>query len=332
MSYIYEALLRAERERQQRPSSPEDPEERTSGKAHAAGTAPAQVSSPMPMPAPAPASAQDEVPASPLPEASFEDVEAAPAYEWNPVRPSFPTLEAYGRGLEQFRSLRSHLYQARKEMPLKTVLVSSGMPSEGKSFVAANLAMSLARNEKRVLLIDGDLRRPSLNHMLGAPNETGLSDYLAGCAEPLAILQRYSASGAQSAEDASVLSSLTFIPTGTHHENASELMNNRLFDTLISSLSPSFDWIVIDTPPALVFADAIDLARVADAVLLVVRGAQTTYEVARRAQASFANAHILGVVLNDIRNPPRRESYYDDYYYYGKRDAKPAADSQREVE
>ena len=109
----------------------------------------------------------------------------------DPSPASFPTLADRGAGVEQFRSLRSHIYQARYEAPLKTILVASGMPSEGKSFVAANLAMSLARNSiNNILLIDGDLRRPTLHNLLGAPNTPGLSDYLAGTADLNDIMQR----------------------------------------------------------------------------------------------------------------------------------------------
>jgi len=96
-------------------------------------------------------------------------------HAWTPSIASFPTLANRGAGVEQFRSLRSRIYQARYEAPLKTILISSGLPSEGKSFVAANLAMSLARDSvNNILLIDGDLRRPTLHSLLGAPNEPGL--------------------------------------------------------------------------------------------------------------------------------------------------------------
>lgn len=293
MSYIYEALLRAERERQSLPPLPE--EEKTAPPPNGGISAYPPVESPI------------------APESIAQQ-------HWSPFIPSFPTLAKHGRGLEEFRSLRSHIYQARNETPLKTILISSGMPSEGKSFVTANLAMSLARNSSnQILLIDGDLRRPSLDHLLGAPNETGLSDYLAGNAELHQIMQRCSDRKSNEGEAAPDLANLTFIPTGTLHENASELITSQRVKELISKVSVSFDWVLIDSPPVLVFSDAVDLARAVDAVLLVVRGAQTTYEVAQRAKSSFSNSRVLGVVLNDIKNPPRRESYYN-YYYYGKKD------------
>ena len=91
-------------------------------------------------------------------------------HPWKPLIASFPTLTDHGAGVEQFRRLRSHVYQAHAEAPLKTILIASGMPSEGKSFVAANLAMSMARNSvNNILLIDGDLRRPTLHESARRP-------------------------------------------------------------------------------------------------------------------------------------------------------------------
>ncbi|MGB0063705.1 MAG: CpsD/CapB family tyrosine-protein kinase [Terracidiphilus sp.] len=306
MSYIYEALLRAERERQSRQPEP-------------------------PVPQPVPAASVAAVPAPPE-EFDYASGQIA-RHDWDPSLPSFPTLAKHGRALEQFRSLRSHIYQARNEMPLKTLLVSSGMPSEGKSFVTANLAMSLARNSNnRILLIDGDLRRPSLHRLLGAPNDIGLADYLAGTADLPAIMQRSSGATLNGGGGIPGLDGITFVPTGTGHDNQSELITNQRIKDLIAGVSDAFDWILIDSPPALVFADAVDLARAADAVLLVVRGAQTTLDVAQRAKASFSSSRILGVVLNDIKNPPRRESYYDSYYY-GKKDPEEApAETIEQVE
>ena len=100
---------------------------------------------------------------------------------WNPLMAFLPTLDERGESIEQFRSLRSQIYELCNQAPLKTILISSGMPAEGKTFVAANLAMSLARNsENSILLIDADLRGPSIHAILGAPNKPGLAEYLAG--------------------------------------------------------------------------------------------------------------------------------------------------------
>ena len=235
---------------------------------------------------------------------------------------SLPTLADRGAGVEQFRSLRSRIYQARYDAPLKTILISSGMPSEGKSFVAANLAMSLARNNvNNILLIDGDLRRPTLHTLLGAPYTPGLSEYLSGTAELDDILQRNSTPKGAEAAGADSISSLTFISAGKCGDNSSELVANHRIEELIGALAPHFDWILIDSPPVLAVTDAVELSRAVDAVLLIVRGESTPYDVAQRAQAAFVSSRILGFVLNDAKDAPRRGYYY----YYGGPEADPGA-------
>jgi capsular exopolysaccharide synthesis family protein len=242
-------------------------------------------------------------------------------HPWNPSLSSLPTLGDRGESIEQFRGLRSQIYQFRDQGPLKTILVSSGMPAEGKTFVVANLAMSLARNENnRILLIDADLRGPSLHSILGAPKTPGVTEYLAEEAEIQDILQRNQNRRIIQAGSVRNIPNLTFIPAGAGGDNSSELAANHRIEKLVAALAPHFDWILIDTPPALAFSDAIDLARAADAVLLVARGATTTYDVAQRAQAAFSNSRILGFVLNAVKNAPRNASYYYGYYY-GEREA-----------
>jgi capsular exopolysaccharide synthesis family protein len=294
MSRIYEALLRADMER------------RT-----AAGPEDTQAVEPAIIPA-------VEEPPTPKPEFVLENIAQ---HSWKLSTASFPTLAERGAGVEQFRSLRSQLFQSRYESPLKTILVSSGMPSEGKTFVTANLAMSLARNSvNNILLIDGDLRRPTLHKLLGAPDIPGLSEYLSGTAELSAIMQRDRSHNTPEAASVGSVANLTFIPSGKCGDNSSELVTNDRIKELIAAVSPHFDWILIDSPPVLAVTDAVELAHVADAVLLVARGAKTPYAVAQRAQAAFGTSRILGLVLNDVKNPSHHESYYG--YYYG-----PAEDS-----
>jgi protein-tyrosine kinase len=236
-------------------------------------------------------------------------------YQWTPDLASFPTLADRGKGVEQFRSLRSRIYQARYEAPLKTLLISSGMPSEGKSFIAANLAMNLARNTvSNILLIDGDLRRPTLHSLLGAPNTPGLTEYLRGEAELSDILQRDSTPPRTENSSTGSAANLTFIPAGKCGDNSSELVANRRIDELLATLAPDYDWILIDSPPVLAVTDAVELAHAADAVLLIARGAKTPYDVAQRAQAAFVNSRILGFVLNDVKDVQQRGYNYYDYY------------------
>jgi capsular exopolysaccharide synthesis family protein len=239
-------------------------------------------------------------------------------HEWNPSVSAFPTLGERGECIEQFRGLRTQIYQFRDQAPLKTILVSSGMPADGKTFVTANLAMSLARNKNNtVLLIDADLRKPMLHTILGAPNLPGLTEYLAGTAQVNDILQRNQVPSIVEAGLKRSIPDLTFIPAGAGGDHSSELVANHRIDELIASLSPHFDWILIDSPPALAVSDAIDLARAADAVLLVAREASTPFDVVQRAQVAFSNSRILGFVLNAVKDAPSSGSYY----YYGRREA-----------
>ncbi len=243
-------------------------------------------------------------------------------YPWKPFIASLPTLSNHGGGVEQFRRLRSHVYQAHSEAPLRTILIASGTPAEGKSFVAANLAMSMARNSvNKILLIDGDMRRPTLHDLLGSPNVPGLSDYLQGTVDLIEVMQRYRRPETAEEASADILSNLTFIPSGKSSNNASELVANHRIEELIATASSHFNWILIDSPPALAVTDAVDLARAADAVLLIARGASTPYDVAQRTQAAFSNSRILGFVLNAVKDAPRKGSYNYDYYYSGSEDA-----------
>jgi protein-tyrosine kinase len=250
-------------------------------------------------------------------------------HNWKPSLLSLPALANRGAGVEQFRSLRSRIFQLRFQAPLKTILISSGMPGEGKTFVAANLALSLARNSvKSILLIDGDLRRGTLHTLLGAPKAPGLTEYLAGTAELTSIMQRNLSpeitDGAHNAS-AQCLSNLTFIPAGICGDNSSEAASNHRMEDLITILSPHFDWIVIDSPPVLAVTDAVELARAADGILLVARGASTPFDVARRTQSAFNNSRILGFVLNAVKEAPKNGSYS---YYYGAEEAT-SSDTQR---
>jgi capsular exopolysaccharide synthesis family protein len=289
MSRIYEALKRAENERQT---------DSQSGPAVRVET--------VPVPTAADSETRADI-------AFFDHIGRRP---WTPSQLHLPTLADSGAPVEQFRSLRSSIYQIRDQVPLKTIVISSAIPSEGKTFVAANLAISLARNNERpILLVDADLRRPSIHSLLGACVSPGLSQYLSGSILLPGILQRAGESALANLAGTRALSNLALIPAGHHDDNQSpELAGNHCMEELIAALSPHFSWIIIDTPPALAVTDAVDLARTADGVLLVARGATTTFRVAQRAQAAFNNARILGFVLNAVKRAPHSESYY---YYRG---------------
>jgi protein-tyrosine kinase len=205
-------------------------------------------------------------------------------------------------GAEQFRTLRSRLYHLVETVPLKKILITSALAAEGKTFVATNLAQAIARGkERKVLLIDGDLRSPALHKPLGAPLTPGLSDYLRGQASDPEIIQH--------GEDGN----LCFIPAGNPGSDPSELLSNGMFDKLLDRLTPLFDWVIIDSPPCLPVADANLLAGHCDGVLLVLRARSTPSVAADKARKELQKRKVIGVVVNGVEE----SAIYGGYYAYG---------------
>jgi len=238
------------------------------------------------------------------------DLSQVPLVTWHPSLVRLPALEERGSAVEQFRSLRSRMQEFRDLNSLKSVMISSGLPREGKSFVAANLAVSLARHKAaRVLLIDGDMRRATLHEMLGCPITPGLTEFLAGNASIVEVMQRAKPT-TEGGKMPPGLASLTFIPSGKEHDKAADLSGNQRFQQLITAVSPYFDWIVVDSSPVNLVSDGVNLARACDAVLMVSRGAVTRFEVAQRAVAELKASKVLGFVLNAVKNPPIAGGYY----------------------
>jgi protein-tyrosine kinase len=203
-------------------------------------------------------------------------------------------------GMEQFRTLRARLQSAREKMPLKTVLVASALPKDGKSFVAANLAQVLARQQgRRVLLVDGDMRLSSLHTSLGTVSTPGLGDYLLSESDELSVIQR------------SPLENLFFLPSGRTVEHPAELISNGRLRLLQQRVGHLFDWIIIDSPPAVPVSDASQLAQYSDGVLLVVRSNATPYDIAQKARREFQGKTLVGVVLNGAT----RDGNYVRYAY-----------------
>jgi protein-tyrosine kinase len=206
-------------------------------------------------------------------------------------------------GAERFRTLRSRLYQIANAQPLKKLLITSSIPAEGKTFVAANLAQSIVRQpDRRVLLIDADLRASRLHQTLGAPSGPGLSDYLSGEKDEFAVIQN------------GLEGNLCFIPGGTQVSNPSELLLRERMKTLLDTMAEIFDWIIIDSPPALPVHDASMLAGQCDGVLFVVRAGSTDSSIAQRVSAEFRDKNLLGVVLNRVDSA---DTYNNYYYGYG---------------
>jgi protein-tyrosine kinase len=224
---------------------------------------------------------------------------------WSPDKTMlFFNGDENARGMEEFRTLRSRLYHAREKMPLKKVLVTSALPKEGKSFTAANLAQVLVRQHgRRVLLIDGDLRGPRLHAMLGTTPSPGLADYLQGNSDESSIMRL------------GPLENFFFIPSGQEISNPGELVANGRLKILLQRVEALFDWIVIDSPPAVPVSDAGLLAKVCDGVLMVVRSNTTPVDIARRARQEFPDEALVGVVLNGTSADaiPYARYYYEKY-------------------
>ena len=247
-----------------------------------------------------------ELPPEGNPPLCFEELVkkcAHPQWHLDPRINVFLGAESNELDAESFRTLRSRLYQIAGTRQLKSVLVTSSIPEEGKTFVAANLAQCIVRQDKRrLLLIDADLRQSRLHQVLGAPSTPGLTEYLRGEADEFAVIQR------------GLEGNLCFIPGGSPVSNPSELLLGARMKHLLKLVTPLFDWLVIDSPPALPVHDASVLADLCDGVLFVVRAGKTDFEVAEKASSEFRDKNLLGVVLNRVE---KGESYGGYYYYQG---------------
>jgi protein-tyrosine kinase len=239
----------------------------------------------------------------------FDEIRARcskPKWHLDPNMNVFFNSDPATQGAEQFRTLRSRLYQLRGNQPLRTILITSSIPGEGKTFVSNNLAQAIVRQpDRRALIIDADLRRPRLHLPLGAPLSPGLTDYLRGEVDEFAVIQ--------SGQDGN----LCFIPGGNEATNPSELLSNGRLRLLLDRMAPVFDWIILDSPPCLPVADASVLSDMCDGLLLIVRSGSTPSEVAQKACQELQGKNIVGVVLNAVEKGHLYESYYYEGYGYG---------------
>ena len=225
-------------------------------------------------------------------------------------RKSEPTLrlvahcEPLSPASECYRSLRTSLLATREERP-QVVAVTSALPSEGKSLTALNCAVVLAQHGASVLLVDADLRQPSLHTAFELPQEPGLSELLTGM------------TSSQEAEaKSSTLPDLTVLTAGRARGCPAESLAGADMAARIADWRARFDYVVLDTPPVSLFTDAVQLGRQADAVLLVARyGVTTRYALGHTVEVlRRGNAEPVGIVLNGI-DPKYRDSYYHRYGY-----------------
>lgn len=201
---------------------------------------------------------------------------------------------------EQYRTIRTNIQYASVDEELKTMLVTSSGPGEGKSMTTANLAVVYAQQGKRVLLIDADLRKPTVHYTFRLDNLRGLSNILVG-----------ENTLEESISDSNI-ENLDIISCGPIPPNPAELLASRKMQQFIREASALYDLIIFDTPPVLAVTDAQILANFVDGSVLVVRSGRTETEAALKAKEALmpAKAKLLGTVLND------REKKASNYYYY----------------
>ena len=297
MSRIHDALKRAEQERaasagtyvepvfQQPPAFPQPEEQRENIPSPPSPQRPSAVAMP--------------TMASTL---NYESLLArCPQTEWSPDPRTMLFFQGDDSrvGAEEFRTLRNRLYQIREKMPLKRLLVTSALPKEGKSFVAANLAQVMVRQHgRRALVIDADLRNPGMHRHFGAVQSPGLAEYLLAECDEFAALQR------------GPMENLFFMPAGRAVPSAPELLANGRLKLFLQRVEPLFDWIIMDTSPVIPVSDATLVAGCCDGILMVVRSNATPSDLARRAREEFPDKLLLGVVLNGASREHARSKYY----------------------
>jgi tyrosine-protein kinase Etk/Wzc len=213
------------------------------------------------------------------------------------LAPDHPSVEA-------FRSLRTNVTFVAAERPIQFLAVTSPGPGEGKSTTTVNLAVALAQSTSKVLLVDGDLRRPVVHRTFKLISEPGLTDILVGKATIQETIRT------------DVAPNLDVIPSGPRPPNPSELLGSNAMQQFIAEARRDYDFIVIDTPPTLPVTDSAVIGAAADAMIVVVRSSETEEQAAQRALAQLRRVHtrVAGVVLNGVSR--RHERYYS-YYSYG---------------
>ncbi len=212
-----------------------------------------------------------------------------------------PQMKGMDPASESYRVLRTNIHFATVDAPARTLLVTSANPGEGKTTTAANLAFAMAMDGKKVILVDTDLRRPSLHTLLDIPAMPGLTDVLLGHAPLLPV---------------EVMSGLSVLPSGSTPPNPGELLNSRKFRNLVLELTEQADMVIFDSPPVLVAADAAILASQMDGTVIVVETGSTKKASARRTLTLLkqARASVLGVAYNKMRSSDA-PGYYYNYQY-----------------
>lgn len=206
-------------------------------------------------------------------------------------------------GADRFRLLRMRLWPLWESGKLKSLMITSAQAQDGKSTVALNLATALGeQGKRRVLLIEGDLYRPSLTQRLGLPDRAGLAECLEADLDPLLALRRVEPLG------------LYLLAAGRPQGNPTELLQSPILSNVFGALRPNFDWIIVDTPPVVPLTDTLSLRDCVDAALLVVRADRTPRDAVEAAIGRVGREHLLGIVLNGSEEIDRLYSDYRNNY------------------
>ena len=205
-------------------------------------------------------------------------------------------------GIEQYRRLAASLHDAQTTQGLRVVTVTSALPRDGKTLTAVNLALTLSESySRRVLLIDADLRRPSVHQILGIQNRAGLNEVLHGEVHQELPLITISAT-------------LSVLTSGRSRSTPLAGLSSQRMGTLLDDCVSRFDWVLLDVPPVGLLADAQILGRLTGAVILVIRAGTTPYALVERAIAQIGRESIIGTVLNGVEDTSSyAKAYYDNY-------------------
>ena len=210
---------------------------------------------------------------------------------------------------EAFRTIRTNIMFSSLDAPLKKLLITSPSPNDGKSTIAANLAIVLAQAGKKVLVIDLDLRKPTVHKKFGVENIKGFTNFLLGDAKLEDIVKTVAG-----------IPNLYILTSGPLPPNPAELLGSQKMKKILEQLKDEYDVVVIDSPPVIPVTDAALLASIVDGVVLVLSQGQTRIDMAQKAVEQLKNvgARILGTVLNNVNTNGGSYYYYYYYHYYGE--------------
>lgn len=201
---------------------------------------------------------------------------------------------------EQYRLIRTNIRFASVDKEIKSIMVTSPEPSDGKSVTTANLAIVLAQQEKKVLIVDADLRKPSAHYLFNVSNNNGLTSLLTKKDSVEEVISK------------TYIPNLNILTSGPIPPNPSELLDSKAMETILEELKDMFEYVLFDTPPVLAVSDAQVLANKCDGVIMVVASGKTHRERAVKAKELLekTNGQLLGVVVNGV------ESTFGGYYEY----------------